>query len=1532
MKKLLLLLSFLPLYCLGQDSSSLQSFIHIYSQLSRTDMHTSLLYDRAGAFSSMQYFDGIYDTITNYHHWEQMYYELQHADLDSNIVAIDTIQKWADTDISSYGRIPIGIVNFQYDAIKYGAIDSNYLQYDSVDNLLTDVPGRTGNPYEEDQVFAATPLTDFVSATSTAFYVSNNYIFSNRPALTNMQIDFGDGNGYVNVSPGNTYNVSYSTTGPITISLKATIPGVGDRVTKTNITVRPFIPNQGEGSVGDFISPIQADIPFTPAGGSAIYATGVFARRSPPEVGNPSHQRLCINKPIIIMDGIDFKFRRSCPNNRCGDLGWADLLNPPADYPQLQNMPGFINTLITNDYDVFFLDNEKGANYIEANAMLLVKLINMINAQKCTCEGIAIVGPSMGGQVAKYALSYMEKNNMEHDVRLYASFDSPHQGANIPIGAQEFLNFYAEESRDAEEALRDELQSPAARELLVSYYTNPGHPDPLRTSFMTNLANLGTYPSLPRKIAVSNGSTNGTGQSFNEGDQLIQYNYTTAIVNIKGNAWAAPGITLNGTQRVVFQGQKPTGQNTFSIVSLPSNATAIDNAPGGIDDRLKKFAGAQRLHSPGILSIFGVDSVRIGFVNVLHQQYCFIPSISALDVFNNPSLTMDIGTPIHTGKPQPTLYPFDDYLPHNDNQLHVDVTTQNTNWFLDQLSSNEYNLTATLPDAINGSTYNFGRTRNQLHDLTVNSGGTLQVNGNYDADFGGGDPAIANSTFTVYTTCNSTVDIESGGNLIVGDEGTGYTNVGILDVRSGCTLVVNGHLILHQNSKVIIEKDADIVFNNGGDIQLLGSNAVLEIRGSLHVGDNAIFTLNTSSTGFIRFYQEYPTAVNAYAGSNSSILLQSSGTDPSNKVLEVAGGESFYPNDNFAMVTIQNARVELANNCRLNIGCPLTLNNVKITSTADGSGNYVYNAHRGLNIYGQGHIVGGVGSSTVSITGLEIDNGLYGIYAVQTDGGYGTTLYNTSIFNCETGIHSEGESLTLDYSGSGNASLVRDFSTVGWVGTGMSGTSTLSHSEFYQSSAPSGTAHDGVDFTTGTTGVSLYVDESKAKYCSAGLNITGTVLTMLNSRFVNNVEGIYAENSSINLNGLASPAGGGNDLGNNSEAGIYMRDQNNSDRSSLDLNNGYNNFAGNSVEIEGQVGQSTGGTNCDGGHHYLANYNTWNSTSGPANNSGDLNIYCPDNNQIYPYILEDDNDVHTFIGTYSGPDNSPAFIGNQKKPEDEFAGLIGDNQPQLKDAVVSAMQYLHDEDYTNAVHSFDNIIRSNCVGKITDERLLQKLYSKMIYATEQSHGIHDANADVLAEETIQLQEALTPGNKVANTSYAMAFNICSDKAGLYRLINDRKTAIRVIDDLKSWSQPEDIEKLDYKRCYFVAEDSIQEGVTKREEFARLVQPCVPPKKHIHKFAFSTVDNMVQIPSGNMLLYPNPASGNINLIYNAAGEGTMSFTVMSADGRVMDQVRNNSFTKGNNSYTVSTETYAPGVYFISANVNGKEYRQKFVVTR
>ena len=121
-----------------------------------------------------------------------------------------------------------------------------------------------------------------------------------------------------------------------------------------------------------------------------------------------------------------------------------------------------------------------GADYIERNALALVKLMKEVNSkliQNGSTSKVAVFGPSMGGQISRYALAYLEKkfaltgeNNWKHNTYLWVSVDSPHLGANIPMGVQSLLNLARGDSDGAKEFYEKGLASPAAQQQIMELH------------------------------------------------------------------------------------------------------------------------------------------------------------------------------------------------------------------------------------------------------------------------------------------------------------------------------------------------------------------------------------------------------------------------------------------------------------------------------------------------------------------------------------------------------------------------------------------------------------------------------------------------------------------------------------------------------------------------------------------------------------------------------------------------------------------------------------------------------------------------------------------------------------------------------------------------------------------------------------------------------------------------------------------------------------------------------------------------------
>ena len=324
-----------------------------------------------------------------------------------------------------------------------------------------------------------------------------------------------------------------------------------------------------------------------------------------------------IENPVIVVEGFDPE------NSRFAQQLYG-----------LLNQENLIEDLRAEGFDAIILNFDEGADYIQKNAMLLVKLIQLVQDRISQDMDMVVIGASMGGLVSRYALVYMEDQMQDHRVRTFISFDSPQMGANIPLGIQEFIDFWASLQADVAVDGRAVLNSPAARQMLIYHFGQSGAgPDGQRVQLLQDLAELGDFPVDTRNVAIANGSGHTLGLDFAPGTEIVTWNHSKPYLTVTSKVWALPGQP--GTNQVFEGGFEPVGGigSQTSTPTVPAGTPSWDNAPGGLRDTAAELAGPVEVtfqyDPPGILPPIPY-TYDLGVVNVNENLHCFIPTVSAL--------------------------------------------------------------------------------------------------------------------------------------------------------------------------------------------------------------------------------------------------------------------------------------------------------------------------------------------------------------------------------------------------------------------------------------------------------------------------------------------------------------------------------------------------------------------------------------------------------------------------------------------------------------------------------------------------------------------------------------------------------------------------------------------------------------------------------------------------------------------------------------------------------------------------------------
>jgi hypothetical protein len=585
---------------------------------------TGILYDRVVPMSGIDRFDGSAGAPpAGAAVFRQAYHEIRRSFLDTPSWPPASRLRDEAAGLRPGEPIPIGVLDVSYQRLAGDAVSSGKAW---VEGGVLHVSGA--GALVERRAFMAAPLVGRTfRGASVSFVVDPQRYFRHATAPPQrLAVDFDDGRGYRAVTAGETVAVSYAVPGTKTVRVRRSDADGNELDARFRFDVQALAVPLPDDTIA-----VAGTVPYN--GGTATGDAFVYL----------ADGHTAVTRPVVILEGFDLD----------NSLNWDELY-------ALLNDENLLEDLRASGYDAVVLNFDDATDYIQRNALLTVELIEQVQAMILPQQQFPLVGASMGGLVGRYALAWMETNAVAHRVATFMTFDTPHRGANIPLGIQYWLDFFSDASTDAA-FLLSRLDTPAARQMLVYHHTTPpgatGEADPLRAQFVADLAAAGDYPANPRLLAVANGSAAMADQGFAAGDQIIEWEANIALAAVTGNVWAVPdgGSTqiFDGVYFVLF------GANE-SLDVIVSSTLPYDNAPGGSRNSMAQM-----------------DSVDapLGDIVALHDSHCFIPTVSALDV--------DTGDLFHDVAGDPALLsktPFDAVYFPLVNQPHVDVTPANAVW------------------------------------------------------------------------------------------------------------------------------------------------------------------------------------------------------------------------------------------------------------------------------------------------------------------------------------------------------------------------------------------------------------------------------------------------------------------------------------------------------------------------------------------------------------------------------------------------------------------------------------------------------------------------------------------------------------------------------------------------------------------------------------------------------------------------------------------------------------------------------------
>ncbi|MCX4471759.1 alpha/beta hydrolase [Micromonospora sp. NBC_01655] len=352
-----------------------------------------------------------------------------------------------------------------------------------------------------------------------------------------------------------------------------------------------------------------------------------------------------LTRPVILADGFN-----SGPSTL--EFSWAYLES--GDY-------ALISALRDSGRDVVLLGFQERSASILDNAEAATAAVLRAVAQRRGDAPLAVGGFSMGGLVTRYALAKLESEGIDHETALYWSYDSPHRGASVPVALQAFAHYI----RDLDSRFSDQMNSPAARELLAWHIAEWNDQPAIsqdRRDFLLALDEVGGWPRRPRRIGVANGVGTGVGNGNAAGALAVQ-GLGLAIVGTRLNVQPAGDDQLVAALRVVT-----THTRQVHTSGLPT----VGSAPGGTLDGFGILADTLNA-LPTYLGMRAQAHIR---------SHCFVPAVSAVAI-------RDVDTEEALYTPVDTLDPgeseLDEFRVASRNEEHTLITEELCSWLIERL-------------------------------------------------------------------------------------------------------------------------------------------------------------------------------------------------------------------------------------------------------------------------------------------------------------------------------------------------------------------------------------------------------------------------------------------------------------------------------------------------------------------------------------------------------------------------------------------------------------------------------------------------------------------------------------------------------------------------------------------------------------------------------------------------------------------------------------------------------------------------------
>lgn len=465
-----------------EENEEVRTFLdEMFQHLEKDKVPYGLLQDYAFDLVELDAYDGTAINDANY--INRQTYEFLLRSIRSAAVMTPPFEDVYDILTKQYAAgtnstAAISAMAYQYSVIKSNALDDGLIRYENEKVYDNYQNGVWQNPYESKYVTGFCTHDSIFIGSSLTFTLPQSCWFSN---LSCQSMEIGLDNGtYKSIPIGGSATFSNLSIGLHDIKFRVKLTN-GTMLT-SHSRIRMEAAEEEEESITTRC--LISDWTVTGDAYKGIKTSAEVTVES-----SFSNQK----KVMIVVEGFDprlFKQKDSRISSQ-GTYTYAKFKK------RLNHLGSYYSQLISNNYNIVYVDWIDSGEYIQANANTLIKVITEINRMKQNAgnnQPNVVLGHSMGGLIARYALKKMENENIKHNASFYVSCDAPHLGANVPLGAlymlhgitkffdkKSNLNRWTGSGRKLEQYLRI-AHCNSARQMLVNYVDFGGN--------LSNIAHL----------------------------------------------------------------------------------------------------------------------------------------------------------------------------------------------------------------------------------------------------------------------------------------------------------------------------------------------------------------------------------------------------------------------------------------------------------------------------------------------------------------------------------------------------------------------------------------------------------------------------------------------------------------------------------------------------------------------------------------------------------------------------------------------------------------------------------------------------------------------------------------------------------------------------------------------------------------------------------------------------------------------------------------------------------------------------------